>query len=179
MHFFYLYLFYLILTFNSHAQDFEKDAKALAQDLKSSLMKNLMESLASEGPIKAISFCHLNVKPIAKAAAAEKINKFEFGRTSHKLRNEQNKMADWAEPYLKDFQGKKKSEMKKDFIIHQMPNGKKVYLEPLYVQAQCLICHGSSVDQEVKNKINELYPKDLATGFELDEFRGFIWIKEK
>ena len=48
----------LVFMTSAHAQDFESEAKALAHDLKSSLMKNLSEKMAKDGPVKAISFCH-------------------------------------------------------------------------------------------------------------------------
>lgn len=171
-------LAFVLLLSSAFAQDFEQEAPKLAQDLKTSLMKNLSEKVAKEGAVKAIPFCHENVKPIAKTAAGDRISKYEFGRTSHKLRNEGNKSAPWAEVYLKDFQGTFQKDGKKPFF-HKLENGKKVYLEPLYVQPQCLACHGENVASDVKAQLNQLYPKDQATGFKLGEFRGFIWVKEK
>jgi hypothetical protein len=161
------------------AQDFESDARSLASDLKMSLVKNLSEKIAKDGPVAAVPFCHANVKSIAKGAAKDRTEKFEFGRTSHKLRNGNNKAEPWAEKYLGEFQGTFKSDKKKSFIIHKLENSKRVYLEPLYVEAKCLLCHGDNINNEVKNKILELYPNDQATGFKLGEFRGFIWVKEK
>lgn len=29
------------------------------------------------------------------------------------------------------------------------------------------------------DKIQKLYPQDKATGFKLNDFRGFVWVKEK
>jgi hypothetical protein len=173
------FLFLLFLFPLAHAQDFQTEAKLLAYDLKTSLMKNLSDQMVKNGPVQAIPFCHSNVKPIAKTAAGDRVAKYEFGRTSYKIRNENNKPQPWAEAYLKEFQGSFKGDIKKDFILHKLENGKQIYLEPLYVQAQCLVCHGDNISKDVKNKIGELYPKDLATGFKLNEFRGFIWIKEK
>lgn len=172
--------FFLILIPSiAFSQDFEIEAKSLASDLKSSLMKNLSERITKDGIQEAIPFCQLNVKPIAKKAAGDRINKFEFGRTSHKLRNELNSPQSWIGPYLKEFQGRLKSEIKKEFFIHKLPDGKQVYIEPLYVQAQCLLCHGDNISENVKKKIAKLYPNDKAVGFRLNEFRGFIWVKEK
>lgn len=166
------------LMSSAFAQDFETEARALAGDLKSSLMKNLSEKITKDGVVEAIPFCHANVKPIAKSAAKDRMSKYDFGRTSHKIRNTGNNPQPWATKYLKEFQGKFKGEVKKDFIITTVDN-KKVYLEPLYVQPQCLLCHGDKVSGDVKKKIKTLYPEDKATGFKVGEFRGFIWVKEK
>ena len=171
----------LILFVNlplAFADSFEQEAQALAQDLKMTLMKNLSEKVAKDGAVAAIPFCHENVKPLAKSAAQDRVSKFEFGRTSHKIRNEGNKPQPWAEGYLKEFQGTYQKDGKKA-LVHKLENGKRVYLEPLYVQPQCLTCHGESVSSDIRGKLSQLYPKDQATGFKLGEFRGFIWIKEK
>lgn len=175
----FLCLFLIMMMFDAKAQSFEAEAKKLATDLKSSLMKNLSQQIAKEGAVKAIPFCHANVGPIAKLAADERMSKYEFGRTSHKVRNEKNKADPWVLGYLEEFQGKFKDDIKKDYIIHRFENGKQVYLEPLYVQAQCLTCHGENINKSVKTELNKIYPNDQATGFKLNEFRGFLWIKEK
>lgn len=171
----------LILTSLALASEdtFLTEAQSLAKDLKMSLMKNLSEKISKDGPVEAVPFCHANVKPIAQGAAKERLAKYEFGRTSHKVRNVQNAPKDWALKYLKEFQGTKKTEKSRPYLIHKLEDSKRVYLEPLYVEAKCLLCHGESVSQNIKTKVQELYPQDKATGFTLGEFRGFLWVKEK
>lgn len=176
------YFFIAALMFNvsfANAEDFETDARSLVADLKSSLLKNLSEKIEKDGTASAIPFCHENVKPIAKAAAKDRMAKYQFGRTSHKVRNEGNRPQPWAESYLKEFQGTSKGDIKKTFIVHKLDNAKRVYLEPLYVETKCLLCHGENIEKTVKTKLDEIYPQDKATGFKLGEFRGFIWVKEK
>lgn len=175
-------LVFLVLglqSLSANDDQFLTEAKSLENDLKSSLMTNLSKKIAEVGPEGAVPFCHANVKPIAKAAAKDRLQKYEFGRTSHKIRNPENQPQAWATQYLKEFEGKKKGEVKKEYIIHRLENGKRVYLSPLYVEAKCLLCHGENISSSVKTKIQELYPQDKATGFKLGEFRGFIWVKEK
>lgn len=170
-----------MLVFNSYlyAQDFESEAKLLVQDLKTSLVKNLTEKMTKEGPVKAVPFCHENVKTIAKTAAKERVTKYAFGRSSHKLRNPENAPQDWILPYLSEFKGKFKKDITKTSILLTDSFGKKIYMEPIYVEAKCLVCHGEKISPEIKNEISKLYPEDKAQGFKLGEFRGFIWVKEK
>lgn len=163
------------LAFSS---SFEDETKVLASDLKTGLAKKLQEKVEKDGLIKAIGFCHLNVKGISKSTAGQRIIKFEFGRTSHKVRNEDNKARAWHEKYLARMIGKKKDQVDSDTFIH-VEKEHKYYLESLYVGPQCLACHGENIAPEVKNEILRLYPSDKATGFKLGEFRGFIWIKQK
>lgn len=184
--------FFLAFSLNSNfssanADPFVEEAKSLASDLKTSLMKNLSEKIAKEGVEKAIPFCHENVKSVAQTAAGKaRLEKYQFGRTSHKIRNGQNTAQPWAQEYLKVYQGTTKETFKgdpsKQFIIHQFVDGpkkKRIYLEPLYVEAKCLLCHGENISPSVQKEIKKLYPDDQATGFKQGEFRGFIWVKEK
>ena len=82
-------LFLLLLFLSTHvfADTFATDAKTLAQNLKQSLVKQLTEKINSQGTAGAVEFCHSNVKTIAKGAAGELAQQYEFGRTSHKWRN--------------------------------------------------------------------------------------------
>jgi hypothetical protein len=168
----------LALGLSAFADTFESEAQQLAQDLKMNLVKNLTQKIEKEGVVKAIPFCHENVKPIAKESAGERVAKFEFGRTSHKVRNQMNRPAFWAESYLKEFQGKLKSDITKNSLLIEH-EGKRIYLEPLFVEAKCLLCHGDKLSPQVSEKIKSLYPQDQAIGFKQGEFRGFIWVKEK
>lgn len=171
-------LVFALLSFDAFALSFETQAEALAGRLKKNLVTQLSKKIATDGIVAAVPFCHVHVKPIAKEAAGSDLSKFEIGRTSHKIRNSQNKAQDWMAPYVKRFQASDvKNPMKAQ--IHTFTDGKKAYLEPLYLGPQCLSCHGESLNGELKAKIAELYPQDQATGFKLGEFRGLIWVKEK
>lgn len=160
---------------------FDTEAKALVMDLKSNLLKNLTTEISKNGVESAIPFCHTNVKAIAKDAAKDNIHKYEFGRTSHKIRNEKNTAEAWLVPYLEKFKGSffDQNKVKTYQVSGSLPSGKKFYLEPLFVNAQCLQCHGENVAKNVQEKIQVFYPNDKATGFKLNEFRGLIWVKEK
>lgn len=160
------------------ASGFDTEAPALAQRLKQSLVKNLTQKMAKDGAVAAVEFCHIEVKPIAKAAAGPDLTKYEFGRTSHKIRNPQNQAQDWMRPYLETFQRSTAKAPEKP-AIHTFSDGKKAYFEALYVGPQCLTCHGEAVGGALREKITSLYPKDQATGFKLGEFRGLVWVREK
>jgi hypothetical protein len=171
-------LFLLIATFLS-ADSFESESAHLAQQLKGHLVNELTKAVTEKGAPAAVEFCQVNVKPIAKSAAGDLIQRYEFGRTSHKIRNLQNKAAEWMDSYLLKYQGTSSSDKLAKSFVHRLPDQKRVYLEPLYVQPLCLQCHGEKIAPAVEEKLSKLYPEDKATGFKLGEFRGFIWVKEK
>ena len=159
------------------AQSFEQNAAALSKDLKQNLVKNLTEKMQKNGAASALEFCHINVSALAKTAAGERLANFEFGRTSHRIRNPNNAPKDWMRPYLEDFKFSTAAIPAKS-RVHKFTDGKKAFLEPLYVGPQCLACHAIPA-KDLKNKITKLYPQDQAVGFKLGEFRGMIWVKEK
>ena len=174
--------FFLFASLNSYSRVivFLIDAQKLSNNLKTNLQKQLQEKIAKDGIVNAIPFCHANLGSKAKPAAGEEmLKKYEFGRTSHLIRNPKNKPQPWMDKYLTDFKGKSKEQVKQSYLVHKLDGGKRVYLEPLYVGPLCLQCHGDKVAPEVKAQISKLYPEDKATGFKLGEFRGFIWVKEK
>jgi hypothetical protein len=171
-------LFCFFSTYLIGQEDFfKKEAASLAQNLKLSLMKNVSEKVAQEGTEKAIEFCHSNVKDIAKSSAKDYVSKYDFGRTSHKLRNKKNQPEAWMREYLQKFKSSRPGELAA--VIHTLKDGKRVYLEPIYVQPLCLNCHGKDLSASVKERLIKLYPDDEAVNFNLGDFRGFIWVKEK
>lgn len=179
MKFFILTCFLFSSIAIANEDKFESEAADLAKTLKTSLVKELTDKVAKDGAVNAIPFCHENVKTIAKTAAKNYLPKYAFGRTSHKIRNTDNKAEAWMNDYLEKFKATKADPLKTQSAIHKLPNGKRVYLEALYVGPQCLTCHGDAVTKEINDKIKSIYPADQATGFKLGEFRGFVWIKEK
>lgn len=158
---------------------FKEEAPQVADSLKKNLMGNLQRELAKNGVLKAVDFCHLQVKDLAKKTGKDFQGKYEFGRTSHKVRNPKNQPADWMKSYLSQFKDKKQNMKGASAFFHTMPNGKQVYLEPLWIAPQCLQCHGESISGNVEKEISKRYPEDQARGFKVGDFRGFIWVKEK
>lgn len=176
-------LIFLMSSFQlSYANDqFVQEAQDLASSLKTGLVSTLSLKIKEKGIVEAVPFCHEKVSEIAKMSAGDQAHKYDFGRTSHLVRNEKNKPQEWMIPYVEKFKGTtqtKKPKIKFPVIV-KLASGKRAYLEPLYVMPMCLQCHGDTLSKEVKAKIKELYPQDKATGFKSGDFRGFIWVKEK
>ncbi|HLW56378.1 MAG TPA: DUF3365 domain-containing protein [Bacteriovoracaceae bacterium] len=161
------------------ASNFKSQAPKVADTLKKNLMGNLQKQIAEHGVLKALDFCHLNVKDLAQETAAQFKGAYEFGRVSHKVRNPNNSPKDWMEDYLNKFKDKKQGMNDTAPFFHTLNNGKQVYLEPLWVAPMCLQCHGENISKNVSNEILKRYPQDKARGFKPGDFRGFIWVKEK
>lgn len=173
-----LYIFILLMLQVSVViaeENFQESAKTLSLDLKRNLLEQLSKKISEVGAAESIGFCKTEVGPIVKGIAGERAKKFNFGRTSLKLRNPNNKPQDWMIKYLQEFENKNEDKG----VLHTFENGEQAFLGPIYVQAVCLQCHGENLSSAVKSKLNELYPQDKATGYKLGQFRGFVWIKAK
>lgn len=161
------------------AQDFENQKTAIEKAhenvslIKKNFKKALMDAVQLKGPQGALGDCKIMAPQLELKGAS-----LEIGRTSHKLRNVNNKPRDWVRPILDDYVKSPRSKHKSQQIISLGPKHLG-YVEPLYVEAVCLNCHGGHLNSGVKKELARLYPEDQATGFQLGDFRGLIWLESK
>lgn len=149
----------------------EATAAAQAQAVLRPFQKQLKASLEAsltKGAPEAVDACH-EVAPALTLAAQSK--DVALGRTSRKLRNPGNTPRAWAEVFLDKPLAPGKSQV--------VPLGGKRYgyVEPIYVQAQCLVCHGDKIAPEAQRAVDAKYPKDQATGYKEGDFRGLFWVE--
>jgi len=135
------------------------------QELKAALVAGL-----EEGPVAAIQACRTQAPGIAAAQTGDGVI---IGRTSHQLRNPDNAPRAWMEPLLATYAEGTRTES----VAVRIDDATIGYVEPIYVQAMCLTCHGSAVEASTLAKIHALYPNDDATGFEEGDFRGLFWVE--
>ena len=100
----------------------------------------------------------------------------EVGRTSHKLRNEENAPREWIKPLLKTYAT---TPSKSEPEVVQLDHGGVGYVEPIFVKPMCLTCHGSDIAPSVASRIDEQYPEDKARHFKVGDFRGLFWVEFK
>jgi hypothetical protein len=166
-------MIYLLLLTSLWASDFEKEAKAILKPIKKSFMSEMKAGLA-KGTTNALEVCHLKAPHIIEGAHNDK---YKFGRTSHRVRNKNNAPEAWLKPILEEY---KNSTAKNKLPAKLVKVGdKKAWVEPIYIKAVCLQCHGSSISKKLQKQLDEKYPKDMATDFKLGEFRGLFWIKQR
>ena len=92
-------------------------------------------------------------------------------RTALKYRNPKNKPSKADTMVMDEFVNKKSFKP----IVIELKDKYQVY-KPLKVKPSCLLCHGARNDikPELVKMIDRTYPKDMATGFQLGEFRGAV-----
>ncbi len=159
----------LLASTSGHGFSVEEGKKTL-MPFKKELMGTLMSKMKKEGPVAALETCHLKAMPITKKHASKVV---AMGRTSHKVRNPKNAPKDWVKPYLSEF----KSGTRKEALTIKLENGHTGYLEPIYLQAKCLVCHGAKVAKPIEDALKEKYPSDQARGFKVGDFRGLFWLE--
>tara|TARA_R110002049_G_scaffold182485_2_gene350367 strand:- start:107709 stop:108290 length:582 start_codon:yes stop_codon:yes gene_type:complete len=137
--------------------------------LFSQLSNRLMSAMQSDGPAAAIEVCRTEAKQISSSVGEEYC--VEIGRTSFKLRSAENEPRDWVRPFVEDRTDTPRFVTLKD--------GQTGAVFPIRMGVKCLMCHGQDEDiiDEVKPALAKLYPSDRATGFRLDELRGWFWVE--
>jgi hypothetical protein len=156
-----------VLAFAADA-DIQKQ-KVAAGELKKALIGELKTKM-SDGSVSAVEFCSKNAILITDSVA--KKHGLNIKRVSEKNRNSKNVPDDGDKKALAQFADTiaKNKKPQESLVV----DGR--YYEPLMTNEMCVVCHGKSSDmpKELKDKINQLYPGDRATGYGIGELRGAI-----
>jgi hypothetical protein len=147
-------------------------AEAVFGELQKALLAALSSEIAAGGPVRALSACHIEATPIARRVEAE--SGILVGRTSHRLRNTDNVAPKWARPFMAQPASGRASDAQPRVI----DLGDRVgVLRPIGTVALCTKCHGprSELADDVRGKLQSLYPNDQAVGFREGDLRGWMW----
>lgn len=153
----------------SAAQQVQQQVALAARDaLASRLGGKLMDALGASGPAGAIGVCQDEAPRIA-AEVSEQFG-VSIGRTSFRLRNAKNAPPEWAQALVDARQA--------DPQFIPLPAGQLGALLPIRLRAECLLCHGpqEQVLPEIRDALAARYPEDQATGFNVDDLRGWFWV---
>jgi hypothetical protein len=137
------------------------------------LGQNLIGAIQQDGLLHALEFCNIEAIPLTQQMEAK--HGATIKRVSDKNRNPNNAANKEELHYIAHFQ--KEIEVGNDPKPVVLSKGDRtMFYYPIITNAMCLQCHGKPerIDVDVLEKINLLYPNDLATGYEENEVRG-IW----
>lgn len=135
--------------------------------LAASLMSRLVQAMVDGGPAGAIEVCSQEAPSIADRVGKE--NGVRIGRTSFRIRNPRNEPPAWAIPWVE--------QRVESPQFQVLETGETAALFPIRIQPTCLACHGKEIQPEIRDQLAMLYPNDQATGFALDELRGWFWVE--
>jgi hypothetical protein len=124
----------------------------------------------------AIAACNVEAPALAAGLSRDGIT---VGRATRKPRNPANRARQWTDEALTRFEklvadGR---DLTGASYARRLPGGHTAYAEPLVIQELCLACHGSALAPEVSAALAEKYPQDVATGYEVGDLRGLVWVE--
>lgn len=145
-----------------------------ALNTKKELGKNLMGIIQKKGTLKAVTFCNKQAYPITDSMAVAQ--NASIKRVSDKPRNPQNKASKKELKIIEKF--KKAIANNHEYKpVTEIENGMVKFYAPITTNSMCLQCHGNpkeDVEPMVLKALANLYPKDKALGYNVNEVRG-IW----
>jgi len=190
--------FLTAITLAGCSPDKERLAKAgeiteeIQQTLAPAMMKRLFGVIQKEGYANAVSVCTGTAETVLPKKSAEFTEKYKadgiaeivIKRVSLKVRNPADTPNELEREILKKWEKQEASSSgDKEAKLTTKRSGEHYYaLAPIrIISPQCLKCHGkeSDLDPEAAAKINELYPDDQATGYELGDLRGAFSVRVK
>lgn len=151
------------------------ESRQAAAGLGKNLVSTLQQTITSEGPAAAVTFCNLQAPAIAENISAQ--HAMQVGRTALRVRNQDNLPDAWERRMLQQMQqrlaaGEAASEVEV-FAVHNDAGARTGrWMRAIPTQPVCLNCHGSNIAPAVAGAIDEAYPQDQARGFEVGELRG-------
>lgn len=156
-------------------------SKAVVKEFMGELKGHLQNAMKAGGPVNAISVCNEAAPAIAQRQSEK--HGWEVARTSLRYRNPDNAPDAWEAEVLKKFEERKaKGEDVKPMAYYEVveQDGKKVFrfMKAIPTGEVCLKCHGESIAEPAKAKLDELYPGDKARGFKLGDIRGAFTITQ-
>ncbi|NQU52049.1 MAG: DUF3365 domain-containing protein [Bacteroidetes bacterium] len=176
-----LSLFLVLILFSCHQKqleissntysEFQKKGQEISNLAQSILLANVGQAIQKGGTEYAVEFCNLNAFSIIDSLNHS--NKCTISRVSNKNRNPKNALKNKQEEILWElFEGN----VKADTILQT--SKKLVYYKRIHIALPaCLKCHGirdADINLPTQKKLQKLYPNDLATGYDLNDFRG-LW----
>ena len=155
--------------------------RAATQKLGLALKSALQAAMEQGGPVAAVGVCHDEAAVIAQQICEEE--GVIVGRTSAKFRNPGNSPDGWEQAGLAAFTariaaGEKPQDLEMYATITEADGNRTFrYLKAIPTAPLCLKCHGSELAPDLVQKLAELYPQDLATGFGVGDMRGAFTVK--
>lgn len=145
-----------------------------ALSTKAVLGKNLMGTIQKKGTLEALAFCNEKAYPLTDSMSV--IHNASIKRVSDKPRNQNNLANNKELTYINSFKNDIKNNIEPKPIVDLLDDKVHVYY-PITTNTMCLQCHGKpnqDINRPTLNSLANLYPKDKAIGYSINQVRG-IW----
>ena len=140
------------------------------------LKSELMAAMSDGGAENAISVCQLKAPEIAKANSGQY---WSIVRVSDKNRNPENFADDHQMAILARFADTTGQTAAYSYEWSEQQPKIFRYYKPIMTAPLCLKCHGpiDQLEPGVKAALQEKYPDDKATGYDVDQLRGMFVVE--
>ena len=156
------------------SKNLEERGMEIAMSTKGVLGKNLIGTIKKKGTAAALEFCNLKAFPLTDSMST--VHQATIKRVSDRYRNPDNKANEKELAIIEQY--KKIISEGSDIKPILDTTGEQVsFYYPIVTNDLCLQCHGipnKSIKQETLKSLSNLYPNDLATGYQANQVRG-IW----
>lgn len=144
-------------------------ARTAQKELGKTLKSELLNAVSEKSFSGAVDFCHSRAPEIAQKVAQK--HDVHIGRTSHRLRNPDNAPPAWTREAVRRKEARE--------YVFEGPNNQVGFLKPIKLKGMCSNCHGPTdkLAPGVSDQLDEHYPEDEATGFEVGDLRGWFWVE--
>lgn len=151
-------------------------SRDIASGMQAALRGELAQAMATAGPVGAIAVCRTRAPAIA--AQAGNAAGVRVSRTALRLRNPANAPDEQGRALLEQFSERLGAGDAPGQLEHfaPTPDGGARFMAAIVTQPPCLVCHGGSIAEPVRQALREQYPADAATGFAVGELRGAVVI---
>ncbi|WP_281916046.1 c-type heme family protein [Caldimonas thermodepolymerans] len=157
-------------------------AQAAAAAFHGRLRTRLQAALRDGGPVAAIAICHDEAPRIAATVMAG--YGVRLGRVALPglNRNPAQAATGWQLDTLRDFQqavdGGGTAAAQQAVLRNRLPAGVLLRtMRGIATEPACLACHGRELAAPVREAIRARYPGDGATGFDVGDLRGALWVE--
>ena len=152
-------------------KEIQKKGYEISGQTQAVLLANVGKAIQTGGTVYAVEFCSLKASTLVDSL--NETNNCVLSRISVKNRNPENSLKTKTDRLLWTIF---ETGTLKDTVIFE--NKKFIYYRPIKTALPaCLKCHGEpgiDIESLTAEKIQTLYPDDLATGYKLNDFRG-LW----
>ena len=153
----------------------------IANQLTGQLGQKLKGTIASDGPIAAVSVCKEAAPGIAKNLSVR--HGAQVSRVGTRARNASMGVPNaWQKEALADFdarlaKGEKPADLEYWKVVDTGNGSQELrYAKAIVTQQLCVTCHGKAEDipAPLMEKIRAEYPRDQATGYSVGQLRGAV-----
>ncbi len=144
------------------------------------LKSELMTAMKAGGAVNALDVCKVRAPEIAAAHTAGGV--WSIARVSDRYRNPDDKATETQMAILARFADTTQpGNTFAQWRVDSLGDSTYCYYQAIRTNDLCLNCHGPAdkIAPEVKAKLAELYPDDLATGYAAGDLRGMFVVTMK